>query len=181
LSVTGPAAGLTAIVLTAITDLGAFNIFLLAVVLAGLLQLILGYLKAGAISNYFPNNVIEGMLAGIGIIILLKQIPHAFGYDSDYEGDMGYNQPDGQNTFSELFAIFDYINAGAVIITTISLLILIIWPKIGFLKKIKIVPPALIAVIVSILVNEFFIRSGSNLVILKEHLVNLPVPHYRRV
>ncbi len=176
LSVTGPAAGLTAIVLTAITDLGSFNAFLLAVVLAGILQLALGFLKAGSISNYFPNNVIEGMLAGIGVIILLKQIPHAFGYDADYEGDMSYNQPDGQNTFSELFAIFDYVNAGAVIITTISLLILIIWPKIELFKKIKIVPPALIAVIVSILINEFFIQSGSGLVILQEHLVNLPVP-----
>jgi MFS superfamily sulfate permease-like transporter len=176
LSVTGPAAGLTAIVLTAITDLGSFNAFLLAVVLAGILQLALGFLKAGSISNYFPNNVIEGMLAGIGVIILLKQIPHAFGYDADYEGDMSYNQPDGQNTFSELFAIFDYVNAGAVIITTISLLILIIWPKIELFKKIKIVPPALIAVIVSILINEFFVQSGSDLVILQEHLVNLPVP-----
>ncbi len=176
LSVSGPAAGLTAIVLTAITDIGAFNIFLLAVVLAGILQLLLGFLKAGSISNYFPNNVIEGMLAGIGVIILLKQIPHAFGYDKDYEGDMTFEQTDGQNTFSELFNIVDKINFGAVIITLVSLLILIYWPKIKLFKKIKIVPPALIAVIVSIIINEFFIQSGSNLQILKEHLVNLPVP-----
>jgi MFS superfamily sulfate permease-like transporter len=176
LSVSGPAAGLTAIVLTSITDLGAFNIFLLAVVLAGLIQLVLGFLKAGSISNYFPNNVIEGMLAGIGVIILLKQIPHAFGYDADYEGDMSFDQPDGQNTFSEILNMVDKVNFGAVIITLVSLLILILWPKIKLFKKIKVVPPALVAVIVSILINEFFIQSGSSLQVLKEHLVSLPVP-----
>jgi len=176
LSVSGPAAGLTAIVLTSITDLGAFNIFLLAVVLSGLIQLVLGFLKAGSISNYFPNNVIEGMLAGIGVIILLKQIPHAFGYDADYEGDMSFNQADNQNTFSEILNIVDKVNFGAVIITLVSLLILIIWPKIELFKKIKVVPPALVAVIVSILINEFFIQSGSSLQVLKEHLVSLPVP-----
>lgn len=176
ISVSGPAAGLTAIVLTAITDLGAFDIFLLAVVLAGIMQLLLGFLKAGSISNYFPTNVIEGMLAGIGIIILLKQIPHAFGYDSDYEGDLSYIQPDGRNTFTEILEIFNYVNPGVVIVTSLSLLILVIWPKIDAFKKIKIVPPALVAVIVSILINEFFIQSGSSLAILNEHLVNLPVP-----
>ena len=103
LSVSGPAAGLTAIVLTAITDLGAFNVFLLAVLIAGIIQLALGFLRAGSISNYFPTNVIEGMLAGIGVIIILKQIPHALGYDADYEGDETFTQADGQNTFSELF------------------------------------------------------------------------------
>src|SRR6478736_1473185 len=94
LSVSGPAAGLTAIILTAITDFGAFDIFLTAVFIAGLLQLVLGFIKAGSISNYFPNNVIEGMLAGIGIIIVMKQLPHAFGYDTDYEGDLAFMEPD---------------------------------------------------------------------------------------
>src|SRR6478609_8484241 len=95
LSVSGPAAGLTAIILTAITDFGAFDIFLTSVFIAGLIQLALGFVKAGSISNYFPNNVIEGMLAGIGIIIVMKQLPHAFGYDTDYEGDLAFIQPDG--------------------------------------------------------------------------------------
>jgi MFS superfamily sulfate permease-like transporter len=176
LSVSGPAAGLTAIVLTAITDLGSFNIFLLAVLLAGLIQLALGFIKAGSISNYFPNNVIEGMLAGIGVIIILKQIPHAFGYDPDFEGDESFFQPDGQNTFSEIFNIFNHVQLGSIIIAVISLAILIIWNKVDFLKKIKLIPPALVAVIVSILLNEFFIQSGSNLAIVKEHLVSLPVP-----
>jgi MFS superfamily sulfate permease-like transporter len=176
LSVSGPAAGLTAIVLTAITDLGSFNAFLLAVLIAGIIQLILGFVKAGTISNYFPNNVIEGMLAGIGVIIILKQIPHAFGYDPDFEGDESFFQPDGQNTFSEIFHVFDHVQIGSIVIALISLAILILWNKVDFLKKIKLVPPALVAVIVSILLNEFFIQSGSNLTIAKEHLVSLPVP-----
>ncbi|HLP64866.1 SulP family inorganic anion transporter [Flavobacterium sp.] len=176
LSVSGPAAGLTAIVLTAISDLGAFDVFLLSVVLAGLIQLALGFIKAGSISNYFPTNVIEGMLAGIGVIIFLKQIPHAFGYDKDYEGDLAFLQPDGENTFSEMFQALSHIQLGSVIITLISLFILIAWPKVDFLKKIKLLPPALIAVIVSIVVNEIFIRTGSSFSIKKEHLVSLPVP-----
>jgi MFS superfamily sulfate permease-like transporter len=176
LSVSGPAAGLTAIVLSAITDLGSFNIFLLAVLLAGLIQLALGFIKAGSISNYFPNNVIEGMLAGIGVIIILKQIPHAFGYDPDFEGDESFFQPDGQNTFSEIFNIFDHVQLGSIVIAIISLAILILWNKVDILKKVKLIPPALVAVIVSILLNEFFIQSGSNLAIAKEHLVSLPVP-----
>jgi MFS superfamily sulfate permease-like transporter len=176
ISVSGPAAGLTAIVLTAITDLGAFNVFLLAVLIAGIIQLALGFLRAGSISNYFPTNVIEGMLAGIGVIIILKQIPHAFGYDADYEGDETFKQADGQNTFSELFNIIDFIHPGAVIITIISLIILIMWPKVDVLKRIKLVPPALVAVIVSILLNEFFIITGNSLAISQSHLVSLPVP-----
>ena len=176
LSVSGPAAGLTAIVLTAITDLGAFDIFLTAVFIAGILQLILGFIKAGSISNYFPTNVIEGMLAGIGVIIFLKQIPHAFGYDKDYEGDLSFLQTDSENTFSELFELIGHIQLGSIIITLISLFILIAWTKVEFLKKIKLVPPALVAVIVSILLNEFFIISGSIFSIKSDHLVSLPVP-----
>lgn len=176
LSVSGPAAGLTAIVLTAITDIGSFNGFLLAVFLAGIFQLLLGFIKAGTISNYFPNNVIEGMLAGIGVIIILKQIPHAFGYDPDFEGDESFFQIDGQNSFSELFHVLNHVQIGSIVIALVSLAILILWNKIEFLKKIKLVPPALIAVIVSILLNECFIRSGSSLVIVKDHLVRLPVP-----
>lgn len=175
-SVSGPAAGLTAIVLTAITDFGAFNIFLAAVFLAGLIQLALGFLKAGSISNYFPTNVIEGMLAGIGVIIILKQLPHAVGYDADFEGDEAFVQADGGNTFSTLMGAFDYIQFGAVVITVISLIILIAWDKLPFLKKLKLIPGALIAVIVAVILNEVFIASGSPLAIGKEHLVSLPVP-----
>ncbi|MFV8443100.1 SulP family inorganic anion transporter [Flavobacterium sp. LB2P44] len=176
ISVSGPAAGLTAIVLTAITDLGAFDVFLTAVFIAGLLQLILGFLKAGSISNYFPTNVIEGMLAGIGIIIILKQLPHAFGYDNDFEGDQSFSQMDGSNTFSSLFSIFDYIQIGSITVTLVSMLILISWDKVPFLKKLKLVPGALIAVAIGVILNEIFKSTGSVLVIEKEHLVSLPVP-----
>ena len=176
LSVSGPAAGLTAIVLTAITDLGAFDIFLTAVFIAGILQLLLGFIKAGSISNYFPTNVIEGMLAGIGVIIILKQIPHAFGYDPDFEGDESFMQIDGQNSFSEIFGIVNHIQLGSLIITLVSLAILILWVKIDVLKKVKLLPPALIAVIVSIILNEIFKGNGSSLEVTKEHLVSLPIP-----
>jgi len=175
LSVSGPAAGLTAIVLTAITDLGSFNIFLLAVFLAGLFQLALGFLKAGSISNYFPTNVIEGMLAGIGIIIILKQLPHAVGYDRDFEGDQSFLQENG-NTISTMIDAINYVHAGSIIVAIVSLTILIAWDKIVFLKKLKLVPGALIAVIVGILLNELFMASGNSLAISGSHLVALPVP-----
>jgi MFS superfamily sulfate permease-like transporter len=175
-SVSGPAAGLTAIVLTAITDFGAFDVFLMSVFIAGAIQLALGFLKAGSISNYFPTNVIEGMLAGIGIIIILKQIPHAFGYDADFEGDQAFIQNDGSNSFSFLFDVINHIQLGAVVISLVSLVILISWDKVPFLKRLKLVPGALIAVILGVVLNEIFISTGSALAIGKEHLVSLPVP-----
>ncbi|RTY87690.1 SulP family inorganic anion transporter [Flavobacterium sp. RSP15] len=176
ISVSGPAAGLTAIVLTAITDLGAFDVFLTAVFIAGIIQLVLGFLKAGSISNYFPTNVIEGMLAGIGIIIILKQLPHAFGYDSDFEGDLAFMQKDGSNTFSTLLNIFDYIQVGSVIITLTSVAVLISWNKVPFLKDLKLIPGALVAVVLGVVLNEIFITIGSPWAITNEHLVSLPVP-----
>jgi MFS superfamily sulfate permease-like transporter len=176
ISVSGPAAGLTAIVLTAITDLGAFEIFLTAVFISGLIQLGLGFLKAGGISNYIPTNVIEGMLAGIGIIIILKQLPHAFGYDSNFEGDLAFSQTDGSNTFSALLGVFDYVQLGSIIITALSIIILIAWDKLPFLKKFKLVPGALVAVITGVVLNEIFTSTGSSLAIAKEHLVSLPIP-----
>ena len=176
ISVSGPAAGLTAIILTAVTDFKAFDVFLLAAFLAGAIQLILGFVKAGSISNYFPNNVIEGMLAGIGIIIILKQLPHAVGYDTDFEGDEAFFQTDGNNTCSSLLGFFDYIQLGSIIITLISLAILISWDKLPALKKLKLIPGALVAVVVGVILNEIFTVSGSTLAIQKEHLVSLPIP-----
>src|SRR5690606_9555183 len=100
LGVSGPAAGLVVIVLNGITTLGSFESFLLAIVIAGIIQIILGLVKAGIISYYFPSSVIKGMLTGIGVIIILKQIPHGFGIDKDWEGDSSFFQNDGENTFS---------------------------------------------------------------------------------
>ncbi|WP_461533252.1 SulP family inorganic anion transporter [Sinomicrobium sp.] len=167
-SVSGPAAGLTAIVLVAITDLGSFEVFLMAVVLAGLIQVVLGLIKAGTISNYFPSNVIEGMLAGIGAIIFLKQVPKALGSDVEIGS--------GLAIFTDLIASFGNIKPGVIIITAVSLAILIAWEKIAVLKKLKLLPGALVAVIAGTLLNEIFILSGSSLATTSNYLVNLPVP-----
>jgi MFS superfamily sulfate permease-like transporter len=176
LGVSGPAAGLAVIVLNAITDLGAFEAFLLAVVLSGVIQFLLGIAKAGIIGYYFPNSVIKGMLAGIGVIIILKQIPHGFGYDKDYEGDIAFSQPDGQNTFSELFNMLDFISPGATLIFFISFLILVLWER-PFMKNIKlfsIIQGPLVAVTAGILFNIGF-SGNETLGIANEHLVTLPV------
>ncbi|MFN0107659.1 MAG: SulP family inorganic anion transporter [Blastocatellia bacterium] len=177
LSVSGPAAGLTAIVLVAISSLGSFETFLMAVMLAGLMQIALGFAKAGTISNYFPSNVIEGMLAAIGVIIILKQLPHAIGYDKDNEGDFFFiEKGTGHNTFSALIDAVNYSHFGAIIVTLVSLAILISWTKVSFLKNIKVIPGALVAVVVGVILNEAFKASGSNLAISQEHLVGLPIP-----
>ncbi|HCQ15484.1 MAG TPA: hypothetical protein DIU20_04430, partial [Cryomorphaceae bacterium] len=136
LGVSGPAAGLVVIVIGAIQQLG-FEVFLVAVVLAGIIQLIFGFIKAGIIGYYFPNVVIKGMLSAIGITIILKQIPHALGYDKDFEGDLFFSQKDGHNTFSELGYMLDDISLGATVITAISLLILLLWER-PFIKNNKI-------------------------------------------
>ena len=174
LSVSGPAAGLTAIVLAGITKLGAFEIFLVAVVLAGALQVVLGFLKAGSIANYIPGSVIKGMLTGIGIIIILKQIPHAVGYDGDTEGNLSFMQSDGNNTFSALLAPLSHINLGVTIIALIALAILIVWEK-PFMKKFRLVPGALVAVVTSVLLNELFAAFFPTLAVAKSHLVQVPV------
>lgn len=177
LSVTGPAAGLTAIVLAAISSLGSYDVFLTAVVLAGALQILLGIAKAGTISNYFPSNVIEGMLTAIGVIIILKQLPHAIGYDVDNEGDFFFIENNtGHNTFSAIIDAINYSHLGAILVSLVSLAILIAFNKVAFLKNLKVVPGALIAVMAGIIMNELFKASGSNLAIQQDHLVNLPVP-----
>ena len=175
-SVSGPAAGLTAIILTAITSLGSFEVFLTAVVIAGCMQILLGLIRAGSIANYVPNNVVEGMLAGIGVIIFLKQLPHAVGYDRDAEGDFDFVEKSGSNTLNSLIDMLNYFHPGAVIISLTGILVLIMWDKIAFLKKIKLVPAALIVVLSGVLINEYFIHSISNLALVGNHLVSLPGP-----
>ncbi len=175
LSVSGPAAGLAAVVLASISKLGAFETFLLAVFIAGAIQLVLGFLKAGAIANYFPSSVIKGMLTAIGIIIILKQIPHAFGYDKDAEGDFKFIQLDGENTFSEVVNSINKIDLGATLICFISLAILILWERPFFKKKLKLIPGGLVAVITAVLLNELFAKNGNSLAISGDQLVNVPV------
>ncbi|MCI0751640.1 MAG: SulP family inorganic anion transporter [Flammeovirgaceae bacterium] len=177
LSVSGPAAGLTTIVFASIQTLGSYETFLLAVVLAGLIQIVLGILKAGTIGNYFPSSVIKGMLAAIGLTLILKQIPHAVGYDKDFVGDESFLQPDGENTFSEIMTAFNFIQPGAIIICLLSIAILFLWER-PFLKEKKfttIIPAPLVVVALGITLNEFFKTRAVDLYINTEHLVSLPV------
>lgn len=177
LSVSGPAAGLTAIVVTAIGDLGAYNVFLLAVLISGAIQLALGFARAGIIGYYFPTAVIKGMLAAIGLILILKQIPHALGFDRDTMGDEAFWQPDGENTYTEIILAFQHFNIGAVIISVISLAILILWDK-PFFKRFKffqLVPGALIVVILGVVINQLYAAFAPDLFLSGIHLVTLPV------
>ena len=177
IGVSGPAAGLAAIVLTAIGTLGSYENFLVAVVLGGIIQLIFGFLKAGIIGYYFPSSVIKGMLTGIGIIIILKQIPHFFGYDIDPEGDFAFFQVDGENTFSEIFKTVNNISLGSTIIGLIGLGILLLWSN--FLSKkgkfFNLIQGPLVAVVAGII--YFFVTdSESKYGISASHLVSVPVP-----
>ena len=173
-SVSGPAAGLIAIILVAITDLG-YETFLAAVIIAGAIQLTLGFLKAGSFSSYFPTSVIEGMLAAIGIIIIKKELPHAIGYDQLHEGDwFDVEKGAAPGFFTEIINSINYAHLGAIIITVVSLAILIAFNKVPFLKKVKAVPGALIVVVVGIIINEAWKATGSALAISQAHLVTLP-------
>jgi MFS superfamily sulfate permease-like transporter len=177
LGVSGPAAGLVVIVLNALDTLGSFEIFLLAVVFAGILQMIAGFMKAGIIGYYFPSSVIKGMLAAIGITLILKEVPHAFGYDADFMGDENFDQTDGKNTFTELFYAVKYSSAGAIVISAFSLALLLLFDK-PFMKRIqlfKFLPGALFVVLAGILINFLFITFAPELALSGDHLVQLPV------
>lgn len=177
LSVSGPAAGLTAIVAASITKLPSFEAFLLAVVLSGILQIIFGVIRAGILGDYVPNSVIKGMLAAIGIILILKQIPHLVGFDNDFIGDESFSQPDQQNTFSELKLALSYLSPGAIVIGLVSLLILILFESkwIKNIKSLSNIPGPLVAVVTGVLLNEYFKTGMEEFVIKAEHMVNLPV------
>ncbi len=177
IGVSGPAAGLVAIVLVAIDSLGGYQSFLVAVVLAGVIQILFGVLKLGIIGYYFPSSVIKGMLTGIGIIIILKQIPHFVGYDHDPEGDFSFVQVDGENTFSEIINSLDNIIPGSALIGLIGLAILILWDKV-LSKKGKIfqlIQGPLVAVVVGIIF--YAVTQGSQVLgIASSHLVSVPIP-----
>lgn len=176
LSVSGPAAGLTVIIATALADLGSFNILTLSVFFAGIVQIIFGLLKGGTIGNYFPTSVIKGMLAAIGLILILKQFPHAVGFDTDYMGDESFFQLDGQNTFSEIMLALKSIHLGSTLVAFISMLIIIFWEKAEKKGKaiFQLIPGALVAVITSLVLNEIFKQGFPSLVISSKHLVELP-------
>ncbi|TSJ41691.1 SulP family inorganic anion transporter [Fluviicola chungangensis] len=174
IGVSGPAAGLAAIVAAAIHDLGSFEIFLSAVVFAGLIQLILGLIRAGFISYYFPNVVIKGMLAAIGLLIIFKQLPHAVGYDADYEGDESFFQADGHNTFSEIFYSLNYITLPAVVICAVSIFLLILWDSKRIQKTfLKFVPGPLIVVLLGI--GATVLLQGTSWALIPKHRVDLGI------
>ncbi|MEM8679719.1 MAG: SulP family inorganic anion transporter [Planctomycetota bacterium] len=176
LGVSGPAAGLVAIVVVAIESLG-FDSFLMAVVVAGGIQVVLGLLRCGIVGYYFPSSVIKGMLAAIGLIIILKQIPHALGRDADYEGDLAFQQADGHNTFSEIPLSISNLSEGAVLICGLSLALLVLWERPWFRRHriFRIVQGPLVAVLVGVGLGMLF--RGSEIWGLEaDQMVALPVP-----
>ncbi len=176
IGVSGPAAGLAAIVMTAITALGSYENFLLAVVLGGVIQVLFGVLRLGVIGYYFPSSVIKGMLVGIGIIIIIKQIPHFFGYDADPEGDFSFFQIDGSNTFSEIGTALGNISLGATLIAVFSLALMVFWSSV-LAKKAKIftlIQGPFVAVVIGIL--YYIVTKDTSLGISSDHLVKVPIP-----
>ena len=177
LGVSGPAAGLAVIVFTAINSLGSFEAFLVAVVLAGLLQLAMGYLRAGVIGYYFPSSVIKGMLSGIGLTIILKQLPHAVGYDADPTGDMAFVQSNGENTLSALGTMLSQLQPGALVVGLVSMAILLLW-DLPFIKRIKAttwIQGPLVAVVMGVVLNQIFADAAPALAIKASHLVQIPM------
>jgi len=172
-SVSGPAAGLAAVVLSSIQMLGSFDVFLIALILAGAMQLILGLSRAGVIANYFPNNVVKGLLAAIGFILILKQIPHAIGYDKDVEDDFTFFQADGENTFTELISALDYITPGALVVSLLSIALMLFWDKTP-LKKLKFLPVSLVVVVLGAALNALFQSAFPYFEIFPTHLVAIP-------
>lgn len=177
LGVSGPAAGLATIVCAYILTLGSYQSFLLAVVIAGIFQVIAGYLRYGSIAYYFPSSVIKGMLAGIGLIIILKQIPHALGYNADTDGDFFFNQANGETTFSQLLKVATDLNLATVLISSASLLILILWESKFFRKskKLKLIPSPLLVVAIGIFFSYLFQNNILPFSLSEKQLVNLPV------
>ncbi len=177
LGVSGPAAGLAIIVFTAISLLGSYQAFLLAVVIAGVLQFLMGFFRLGFIAYFFPTSVIHGMLTGIGILIILKQIPHALGYDKDHEGNDAYFQIDGNTTFDAIVNAFNMFNTGAILISLLSLFILILWEKV-LLKKHKlfgIIQGPIVVVFFGILMNYLYLNHFLDFSLTAEQMVQIPM------
>lgn len=175
LMVSGPAAGLTAIVVSAIATLGSYEAFLAAVVIGGAVQLGLGALRAGVLGYYFPSSVIKGMLAAIGLILVLKQIPHAVGYDVDYEGDESFVQSNAENTFTAITHAFARIEPAAALISLLGVLLLVVWDRTP-MRRIRVLPAPLLVVLIGVGLNLAFNAANSGWTLEASHLVALPTP-----
>ncbi len=173
-SVSGPAAGLTTIVAAQLLSLGSFSTFLLAVVLAGVIQIGLGLAQAGFLAAFFPSSVIKGLLAAIGVILILKQIPHLLGHDLDPEGEMSFQQLDHENTFSELLGLFESLEPGASVIGLVSIAVLVGWSKWKPLNE-SFVPAPLVVVVLGVGLSQWFAYLGDPWLIKPNHLVQVPV------
>lgn len=175
LSVSGPAAGLAALVFGAITTIGNYELFLCAVLVAGIIQVLLGVAKLGGIANYIPGSVIKGMLTSIGILIIAKQIPHAFGYDKKAKGNFSELLPYGSEDMHELLQPLQHIEIGITIICFVSIAIMLLWEKPFIKKRVPFIPGALVAVVVAVIINQVWEATGSKLVAGNEHLVKIPI------
>lgn len=173
-SVSGPAAGLSAVVASQILSLGSFSAFLMALILAGMIQISLGVARGGFISEFFPSSVIKGLLAAIGVIIILKQIPHLVGHDADPEGDLSFSQPDLETTFSELFRMFGYFQLGAAVVGLLSVALLLLWDNWKPLKT-SLFPAPVAVVLFGIGGGLWFEHLGEPWIIKPSHLVQVPV------
>jgi len=177
LGVSGPAAGLAVIVFGAISTLGSWEAFLTAVVIAGLIQLALGFFKAGFIAYFFPTSVIKGMLTGIGLLIILKQIPHALGYDFEFEGTDSFFTNDGENTFSIIMKAWDLLTPGALLISAISLALLVLWDKVLSKKHriFQLLQGPIVVVLLGILFTYLFQNRILEFTLSPDQVVTLPV------
>ncbi len=177
LSVSGPAAGLTVIILNAIEQLGSYSGFLVCVTLAGVIQILLGYLRAGVIGAFFPSAVIKGMLSAIGLILIIKQLPHAVGYDKHFEADDSYMDETAAESFQDIFDAFSFMSPGAALITLGAILILILWETrlLQRISLVKLMPGQLVAVIWGIGFNAIALEWFPDLAVTSSHLVSLPI------
>lgn len=173
LSVSGPAAGLAALVLAAITNIGSFDLFLCAVLIAGILQILMSLARLGGIANYFPSSVIKGMLTSIGILIIAKQIPHAVGYDINEKGYISELFSADNEDWHDLLKPLLHIDVGVLFICLLSIVIMLVWDRPFIKKRFKFIPGALVAVVVSIVVNEILKSSDSRFLVTDDHLVRI--------
>ncbi len=175
-SVSGPAAGLTAVVLAGTAQLGSYPIFLCAVLLAGIMQFGFGVFKAGGVAHFVPVSVVRGMLAAIGLILILKQIPHALGRDVDFEGDEAFIEPGGGNTFTDIAAAVMQADLAAIMVFAAALLALLVWTRVVLrLRHGNWLPPSLIAVLVGTVTNLAFLTWWPEIALQASHRVAIPL------